>query len=554
MSDDPKSQSLPISRSDERALEELSPFELRDALLKLGSNEAQRTGGPLLNSGRGNPNFLALAPRQGFFQLGLFATADAAATKSWSPDLVGQPKPGGIATRLGDYLAANPDGVGISFLKSLLAWAKENTTDVDDFVYELVDGILGEHYPTPPRVLPNCARVISTYLLQNMGAGFPKDDQFKLFATEGGTAAMCYLFNTLTVNGLLSPGDGVALMTPVFTPYIDIVNLPEYGLRTVQIQADAEFADGTPSWQFPDDEIDKLRDPSIKALVCVNPTNPPSVQIAEHTLDRIALVVKESNPDLMIITDDVCATFASNFVSLASKCPQNCALVYSFSKYFGATGWRLGVIGLAAENVFDRRLDNLPQRMTKILQARYSSLADDAKSLDFMDRLVADSRSVALNHTAGLSGPQQVQMALFALFDILARAGQLETKCDYRNDAKGLIRNRWSDLFRGVGVTPDPDPLRVGYYAEIDFEAYIKGHYPEAFFDFLQANYEPADILFRLASQCGVVALNGAGFDGPPWSIRVSLANLDDDAYLQVGSAIRAVADEYMSEWENSKK
>ena len=39
----------------------------------------------------------------------------------------------------------------------------------------------------------------------------------------------------------------------------------------------------------------------------------------------------------------------------------------------------------------------------------------DPQQLKFIDRLVADSRSVALNHTAGLSTPQQVQMALFAL-------------------------------------------------------------------------------------------------------------------------------------------
>ncbi len=36
-------------------------------------------------------------------------------------------------------------------------------------------------------------------------------------------------------------------------------------------------------------------------------------------------------------------------------------------------------------------------------------------SLSFMERVVADSRLVALNHTAGLSTPQQVQMAFSLL-------------------------------------------------------------------------------------------------------------------------------------------
>ena len=35
---------------------ELSPFELKDQLIKIASSDAQRM---MLNAGRGNPNFLA---------------------------------------------------------------------------------------------------------------------------------------------------------------------------------------------------------------------------------------------------------------------------------------------------------------------------------------------------------------------------------------------------------------------------------------------------------------------------------------------------------------
>ena len=36
--------------------------------------------------------------------------------------------------------------------------------------------------------------------------------------------------------------------------------------------------------------------------------------------------------------------------------------------------------------------------------------------MKLIDRMVADSRAVALNHTAGLSTPQQVHMALSPLW------------------------------------------------------------------------------------------------------------------------------------------
>lgn len=135
----------------------------------------------------------------------------------------------------------------------------------------------------------------------------------------------------------------------------------------------------------------------------------------DTSLELIASIVKNDRPDLMILTDDVYGTFADDFRSLYAVCPANTILVYSFSKYFGATGWRLGVIGVHKDNAIDGLLRALPGNAQKALARRYSSLTTDASSLKFIDRLVADSRAVALNHTAGLSTPQQVQMVLFAL-------------------------------------------------------------------------------------------------------------------------------------------
>lgn len=55
------------------------------------------------------------------------------------------------------------------------------------------------------------------------------------------------------------------------------------------------------------------------------------------------------------------ATFADDFVSLFASCPQNTILVYSYSKYFGATGWRMGVIATHENNIFDKKMAELPE-------------------------------------------------------------------------------------------------------------------------------------------------------------------------------------------------
>ena len=194
--------------------------------------------------------------------------------------------------------------------------------------------------------------------------------------------------------------------------------------------------DESQDWQLPEAELEKLLDPAIKVFCLVNPSNPPSSKQPQAVLDRLSRLVEKERPDLIIITDDVYATFADDFVSVFAACPRNTLCVYSFSKYFGATGWRLGTIALQQENVIDELLQSLPQPDKDRLAARYSSLTTDVPRLKFIDRLVADSRSVALNHTAGLSGPQQLQMVLFALHGLMDRLDR------YQDAAKALVRGR----------------------------------------------------------------------------------------------------------------
>ncbi len=144
----------------------------------------------------------------------------------------------------------------------------------------------------------------------------------------------------------------------------------------------------------------------------------------------------ERNPNLIIVTDDVYGTFVEGFRSLAAELPRNALLVYSYSKHYGATGWRLGVIGLHDDNVIDDQLAAQSADEKARLNKRYGSLSLHPERMRFIDRLVADSRQVALNHTAGLSLPQQVMMALFSLFDMLDE-GQ-----EYKRRIRSIVHRR----------------------------------------------------------------------------------------------------------------
>ena len=69
----------------------------------------------------------------------------------------------------------------------------------------------------------------------------------------------------------------------------------------------------------------------------------------------------------------------------------------------------------------------------------------------------------------------------------------------------------------------------------------------------IKKTIHPLDITFKLAQDHGMVLLNGSGFDVPNWSARVSFANLDDDAYVHIGRAVRAVARGYYQMYKLSK-
>jgi hypothetical protein len=51
-----------------------------------------------------------------------------------------------------------------------------------------------------------------------------------------------------------------------------------------------------------------------------------------------------------------------------------------------------------------------------------------------------------------------------------------------------------------------------------------------------------------------VVLLNGGGFGGPEWSVRVSLANLEDEDYSITGKKIAETMQEYVDAWKNKEK
>ena len=545
-----KAKKAATSRAEQKALLKLSPFELKDKLMELAAESEKETQFPMLNAGRGNPNWVCTTPREAFGTLLRFGIEDTRRGVGLVPDVGRMPEKAGSATRFTAFLDANHTAPGAKLLRESFEYGVNTLKfDPDSFAHELTDGVIGDMYPVPDRMLRCTERIVHAYLVQEMCAGKPPAGRYDLFAVEGGTAAMCYIFNSLMYNHLLRRGDTVALGVPTFTPYIEIPHLDRYRFKVVNVDASKELrADGTHTWQYTDAEIDKLADKRIKAFFLVNPSNPPSLAMRASSMQRLVKLVKTRRPDLIVITDDVYGTFVPGFRSLMAELPHNTIGVYSYSKHFGCTGWRLGVVAIHQDNIYDKMIAKLPARERQALHHRYGSITLTPEKLKFIDRMVADSREVALNHTAGLSLPQQIQMGLFSLFALLDKTNSYKTLCQL------IVRRRFKGLLDGVGVTMAPDEDRAYYYVELDLMRWAESVYGAGFAQFLKKNYECTDVLFRLAEKSGVVLMHGGGFGGPEWSVRVSLANLREETYPKIGQYLKEAAEGYVEEWKASQK
>ena len=170
------------------------------------------------------------------------------------------------------------------------------------------------------------------------------------------------------------------------------------------------------------------------------------------------------------------------------------------------------------------------------------------EKISFIDRIVADSRQVALNHTAGLSTPQQVQMAFFCAFALI------DSNDNYKNLTKSICQKRKQLLCQGLNVKIFNDPHYASYYTEINILDWARVEYGIEASKYIEKNYTPFDILYNLAKNYSTVLLNGDGFASSRWGLRVSLANLNDEAYLKIGQTLRERFDNIIKEFKANHK
>ena len=192
--DSPAAIEAGIEANDDRAFEEslgaMSPFEVKNLLVKMAKKGDEGTTRTLLNAGRGNPNWITTLPREAFFLLGAFAMEEARRTMDEPDfDLAGMPAAEGAAAR---------------FLAFLYEHGRQKPAQLQARLG--LPGCRGPgrrrarprvdrrhrrgrvpHARPHPALHPRDRRV--RYLVKALDDGHAPATPYDLFATEGGTAA-----------------------------------------------------------------------------------------------------------------------------------------------------------------------------------------------------------------------------------------------------------------------------------------------------------------------------------------------------------------------------
>ncbi len=198
------------------------------------------------------------------------------------------------------------------------------------------------HYPDP-RGVPALRQALVEKLARENGIRCEPDD---VVVTAGGTHALFIAFQAL-----LSPGDELLVLSPHWMAIPKLVALA-HGARYRTVPAYLDLHENRLS---PAAFADRLRGalrPETRGFYVNTPNNPTGAVLTREQLEAIAAVARER--DLWVVSDEAYEHLlfdGARHVSIASLpgMSERTVSVYTFSKTYAMTGWRVGYLAAPPE-------------------------------------------------------------------------------------------------------------------------------------------------------------------------------------------------------------
>ncbi|MEU6578959.1 aminotransferase class I/II-fold pyridoxal phosphate-dependent enzyme [Streptomyces sp. NPDC046805] len=146
------------------------------------------------------------------------------------------------------------------------------------------------------------------------------------------------------------PGDGIAVHTPTYPPFLETVTGMERRLRPVPYRLE----DG--GWVFDAERLDReLADDGCRVLLLVNPHNPTGRVLRREELETLAELARRH--DLLVVSDEIHSELVHSphrhipFASLSPEVAARTVTLTSATKAFNVPGVRCAVAHIGAADV-----------------------------------------------------------------------------------------------------------------------------------------------------------------------------------------------------------
>lgn len=207
--------------------------------------------------------------------------------------------------------------------------------DTPEFIKRRVEralkrGVVAKYSLSPG--LPELRELIEESLeKENMHYDWEKEILVTAGSIEGITA---------TIMAITNPGDEVIIPEPTYTSYREVINLS--GCKPVFVPLDENSG-----WSFDIERYKKAITDKTKAIFYCNPNNPTGTIYTKKQLLDLADLAEKYN--LFLISDEVYKDFIydqKDFFSLAEvpELRKRVIRIFSFSKAFAMTGWRVAYL------------------------------------------------------------------------------------------------------------------------------------------------------------------------------------------------------------------
>lgn len=207
----------------------------------------------------------------------------------------------------------------------------------DEVIEKILEGKVAKYSLT--NGLPELRELVSQKLRdKNMYYDFDTEIIIISGAIEGISA---------TIQAIISPLDEVLIPSPSYTSYSEIIKISGGVIKYFNL-------DEENNWGLDIKAIENQITNKTKVILLCNPNNPTGTIYTKDQLLKIGELLLKYN--LILITDEVYIDFLytnEEFFTLAQieKLKKNVVRIFSFSKSYSMTGWRIGFLHSHKDNI-----------------------------------------------------------------------------------------------------------------------------------------------------------------------------------------------------------